>query len=57
MIPVHSGQTSMYIDPGAGSLILQIVAATLISAAAMMKQVRQTAKNFFRTVFSRSRTK
>ena len=47
----------MYIDPGAGSLILQIVAATLISAAAMMKQVRETAKHFYRTVFSRSRSK
>lgn len=47
----------MYIDPGAGSLILQIVAAALVSAVATLQQVRNAIKNAFRAVFSRGRTK
>lgn len=43
----------MYIDPTAGSLILQVLAAGALSAVAMVGRVREGAKHFFKSIFSR----
>jgi hypothetical protein len=43
----------MYIDPGAGSLLLQVLAAGIISVVATVGRVRTAVKSFFRGVFSR----
>lgn len=40
----------MYIDPTAGSLVLQIVAAAALSAVAMVGRVRESVKSFFRSI-------
>jgi hypothetical protein len=40
----------MYIDPGAGSMILQMVVAGVVSALALVTRVRQTAKSFVRSL-------
>jgi hypothetical protein len=40
----------MYIDPTAGSLVLQAIAAGAISALAMFSRVRDGAKSFFRSL-------
>jgi hypothetical protein len=45
----------MYIDPTSGSLVLQAIAAGVLSAIAMMSRVRQTAKSFFHNLLSRVR--
>ncbi len=43
----------MYIDPTAGSLILQVLAAGAISAAAMVGRVREGVKHIFRSILPR----
>jgi hypothetical protein len=43
----------MYIDPSAGSLILQLIAAGVVAAAASMSRVRLALTTFFRSVFSK----
>jgi hypothetical protein len=43
----------MYIDPSAGSLILQLAAAGLVAAAATISHVRTAVTAFFRGIFSR----
>jgi hypothetical protein len=43
----------MYIDPTAGSLVLQAVAAGVLSALAMFSRAREGLKSFFRSRFSR----
>jgi hypothetical protein len=45
----------MYIDPTSGSLVLQAIAAGVLSAVAMMSRVREATKSFFRTLISRVR--
>jgi hypothetical protein len=40
----------MYIDPTAGSLVLQFVAAGVLSLLAMFSRVREGAKSFFRSL-------
>jgi hypothetical protein len=40
----------MYIDPTAGSLLLQIVAAGVLSVVAMFSRVREGAKSFFKSL-------
>ena len=40
----------MYIDPTAGSLLLQIVAAGVLSLVAMFSRVREGAKSLFRSL-------
>jgi hypothetical protein len=40
----------MYIDPTAGSLLLQIVAAGVLSVVAMFARVRQGAKALFKSL-------
>ena len=44
---------SMYIDPTTGSLVLQIVAAGVLSVLAMVSQVRETVKSFFKLLVPR----
>lgn len=43
----------MYIDPSAGSLIVQILAAGVLSAAAMFSRVREGLKSVFRSLSPR----
>jgi hypothetical protein len=43
----------MYIDPTAGSLALQILAAGALSAVALFGRVREALKHFFRTLVPR----
>lgn len=44
---------TMYIDPAAGSLVLQVVAAVALSSLAFASRVRQRAGMFLRTLFHR----
>ena len=43
----------MYIDPTAGSLVLQLLAAAALSAVAMFSRVRESVKSFFRSILPR----
>jgi len=43
----------MYIDPAAGSTIIQIGAAVLLSTLAFADRVRQGVRTFLASVFSR----
>jgi hypothetical protein len=43
----------MYVDPAAGSLILQVLAAGLLAATASVKSAREAAKRFLLKLFSR----
>jgi hypothetical protein len=43
----------MYIDPTAGSLVLQVIAAAALSAVAMFARVREGVKSFFRSLLPR----
>ena len=43
----------MYIDPAAGSLILQLIAAGFFAAIASIQKVRESIKRFFVAIVSR----
>jgi len=43
----------MYIDPNAGSLALQLVAAGALSVMVMVGRVREAVKSFFRSLIPR----
>lgn len=43
----------MYIDPAAGSLILQVLIAGVVSALAAMARVRRAIGSFFGSLFGR----
>lgn len=43
----------MYIDPTAGSLVLQALAAGVLSALAMFSRLREGAKSFFKSLVPR----
>ncbi|HET9464365.1 MAG TPA: hypothetical protein VFO71_02445 [Gemmatimonadales bacterium] len=43
----------MYIDPTTGSLVLQILAAGVLSVMAMATRVREGVKNFFKLLIPR----
>jgi hypothetical protein len=43
----------MYIDPTAGSLALQVLAAGALSAVALFGRLRETVKGFFRSIMPR----
>jgi hypothetical protein len=45
----------MYIDPAAGSLILQVLAAGAIAAAASIKSARERVGRLFRRLFGRGK--
>jgi hypothetical protein len=45
----------MYIDPTSGSLVLQAIAAGVLSAVAMMSRVREGLKSFLHNIVSRLR--
>ena len=43
----------MYIDPAAGSMLLQLLAAGLVSALAFTRGVRRSVSAAFRSLFGR----
>lgn len=43
----------MYIDPGAGSLVLQALAAGVFAALAGVRGARESVKRFVRTLLGR----
>jgi hypothetical protein len=43
----------MYIDPGTGSLILQVLAAGVLAVAASVRSARESAKRLLRGLFGR----
>jgi len=43
----------MYIDPAAGSLILQVLAAGILAAMATIKSARESVKRLLRELFGR----
>jgi hypothetical protein len=43
----------MYIDPTAGSLVLQVLAAGALSALAVFSRLREGLKHFFRSLSPR----
>jgi hypothetical protein len=43
----------MYIDPGAGSLILQVLVAGLLAVGAGVRSAREAVKRFFRRLLRR----
>ena len=45
----------MYIDPAAGSLILQVLAAGVLAVTASVKSARESAKRLLRSLFGRTR--
>jgi len=45
----------MYIEPTTGSLVLQFIAAGVLSVLAMVARVREAVKSFFRMLVPRRR--
>ena len=45
----------MYIDPTSGSLLLQVLAAGILSAVATIGRLRNAVVSFVRSVFTRRR--
>jgi hypothetical protein len=43
----------MYIDPTTGSLVLQFLAAGILSVLAMVSRVRETVNSFFKLLIPR----
>jgi hypothetical protein len=43
----------MYIDPTTGSLVLQVLAAGVLSVVAMASRVREAVKSFFKLMVPR----
>ena len=43
----------MYIDPTSGSLLLQFLAAGILSLLAMVSRVREAVKSFFKSLVPR----
>jgi len=43
----------MYIDPAAGSLILQVLVAGILAIATTVRTVRDSVKRFLHNLFSR----
>lgn len=45
----------MYIDPAAGSLVLQVLIAGVVSTLAAVGRVRRSVSGFFTALFARRR--
>jgi hypothetical protein len=45
----------MYIDPAAGSIILQVVAAGVLAATVSIRSAREAVKRAVRTMFGRGK--
>jgi hypothetical protein len=43
----------MYVDPAAGSLILQVLAAAVLAATVSLKSARESAMRWIRGLFGR----
>jgi hypothetical protein len=50
---IRPGVRFMYIDPTTGSLVLQFLAAGILSVLAMVGRVREAVKSFFRLLVPR----
>ena len=50
-----SGRPHMYIDPTTGILVLQLLAAGVLSVLAMASRVREAVKSFFKMLLPRRR--
>jgi hypothetical protein len=48
-------EVPVYIDPAAGSLILQVLIAGILAVSTMLKSVRASIKRFFQGLFGRRR--
>lgn len=48
-----TGEFFMYIDPTTGSLVLQFLAAGVLSVLAMASRVREAVKSFFKSLVPR----
>jgi hypothetical protein len=46
-------EEAMYIDPAAGSLILQVLVAGILAITTTVRTVRESVKGFFRQLFQR----
>jgi hypothetical protein len=56
IIPTRSHWNGlMYIDPTTGSLVLQFLAAGVLSVLALVSRVREAIKSFFRMLVPRRR--
>lgn len=51
----HTGGSLMYIDPGTGSLIIQVVGATLVAITASVKGLRQAVGSLISRLWRRER--
>lgn len=51
----QSRNRAMYIDPTTGSLVLQFLAAGVLSVLAMVSRVREAFKSFFKLLIPRRR--
>lgn len=49
----HLTRGLAYLDPGSGSFILQLIIATLLGAAFLLRGYLRRAYNFIRNLFSR----
>jgi hypothetical protein len=47
----------MYIDPSAGSLILQVLVASALGVVSTVKSAREAVKGFFKSLIGRRRAK
>jgi hypothetical protein len=55
--PSLSPTNPMYIDPAAGSLVLQVLIAGVLAVTTTMKSARQSLMRQFRRLFSSDRDK
>ena len=55
LVDLLSGRLHMYIDPTTGSLVLQFLAAGVLSVLAMASRVREAVKSFFKMLLPRRR--
>jgi hypothetical protein len=53
--PTPPETNQMYIDPTTGSLVLQVLAAGVLSLLAMVSRVREAVKSFFKLLVPRNR--
>ena len=55
LLLLSGGRPHMYIDPTTGSLVLQFLAAGVLSVLAMASRVREAVKSFFKMLLPRRR--
>jgi hypothetical protein len=50
---LNGEERAMYIDPAAGSLILQVLVAGILAVTTTVRSARESVKKFFRGMFGR----